>query len=97
MSRVAGAHMNKFTIDDLKKIVGACLGGDTAAELTAASLDVELYELGYDSLTVYEFVMKLQDDLSISITDEDIDTMKTPRAVIDFVNGRLAVRQSCTS
>lgn len=82
--------MNEFTVTELKKIVDACLGGDTAAELTEANLDVELHDLGYDSLTVYEFVMKIQDDLAISITDADIDTMKTPRAVVDFVNGRLA-------
>lgn len=89
--------MNKFTLDELKKIVTACLGSDTAAELTEANLDVELHELGYDSLTVYEFVTKIQDDLAIRITDEDVDTMTTPRAVIDFVNGQLAGRQSCTS
>ncbi len=89
--------MNKFNVGELKKIVDTCEGGDTATELTAANLDVELHELGYDSLTVYEFVTKIQDDLAMSITDEEIDIMTTPRAVIDFVNGRLAGRQSCTS
>lgn len=89
--------MNRFTVDELKKIVAACLGGDTAAELTETNLDAELHELGYDSLTVYEFMMKIQDDLVIGITDADIDTMTTPRAVIDFINVQLAARQSCTS
>jgi minimal PKS acyl carrier protein len=89
--------MNAFTFDELRKTIGSCLGSDTATELTEASLDVELHELGYDSLTVYEFVMKLQDELAIKITDQDIDTMNTPRAVIDFVNGQLARRQSCTT
>jgi hypothetical protein len=30
------------------------------------------------------------DDLHISITDEEIDELRTPRAVIDFINRRLA-------
>lgn len=81
--------MNEFTLDELKKIVDSCLGGDNAAKLTAANLDVELHDLGYDSLTVYEFATKLQDDLAINITDRDIDTMTTPRTVLDLVNGRL--------
>jgi acyl carrier protein len=64
--------MNAFTLDELKKTISSCLGSDIATELTEASLDVELDELGYDSLTVYEFVMKLQDELAIKITDQDI-------------------------
>jgi minimal PKS acyl carrier protein len=97
MPSVAGEHMDKFNVSELKKIVDTCEGGNTAIELTEANLDVALDDLGYDSLTVYEFVTKIQDDLAMVITDEEIDTMTTPRAVIDFVNGRLAEKQSCTS
>jgi hypothetical protein len=38
MPCLARVSMNRFTVDELKKIVAACLGGDTAAELTEANL-----------------------------------------------------------
>lgn len=82
--------MKQFTIDDLKQTVDACLGSETATLLDGKVIDERFDELGYDSLAVYEFVTRLQDELSIAISDDDVDTLKTPRAVIDFVNGRLA-------
>lgn len=82
--------MSQFTVDDLRKIIDSCLGGDGAALVTDATVDTELDDLGYDSLAIYELVLKLQDDLHISITDEEIDELRTPRAVIDFINRRLA-------
>jgi acyl carrier protein len=85
------AQMNEFSVVDLRKIVDVCLGGGDGVEpLTEANLDAELADLGYDSLTLYEVVTKLQDDLHISITDDEIDAMKTARAVVELVNGRLA-------
>ncbi|MGH3685605.1 MAG: phosphopantetheine-binding protein [Pseudonocardiaceae bacterium] len=82
--------MSPFTVGDLRKTVDSCLGGGGAQPLTDANLDTELDELGYDSLSIYEFVTKLQEDLHIAITDEEIDDLRTPRAMIDFINRRLA-------
>ncbi len=82
--------MSQFTIDDLRKTIDSCLGGGGAKPLTDATIDTELDDLGYDSLSIYEFVIKLQEDLHISITDEEIDDLRTPRTVIDFINHRLA-------
>lgn len=82
--------MSEFTVVDLRKTVDACLGGGEGVEpLTEANLDADLTELGYDSLTVFEFVTKLQDDLHISITDDEIEAMTTARAVVELVNSRL--------
>ncbi len=82
--------MSQFTMDDLRKTVDSCLGSGGTEPLTDANVDTELDDLGYDSLAITEFIMKLQDDLCISITDEEIDNLRTPRAVIDFINQRLA-------
>jgi acyl carrier protein len=83
--------MNEFTVVNLRKTVDACLGGGGGLEpLTEANLDTDLLDLGYDSLTVYELVTKLQDDLHIAVSDDEVDTMRTPRAVVDLVNRRLA-------
>jgi acyl carrier protein len=81
--------MSKFTVDDLRNTIESCLGGGGGTEpVVTDNIDIKLDDLGYDSLSIYEFVTKLQDDLHISITDEEIDSLHTPRAVIDLVNER---------
>lgn len=84
-------QMSEFTVFDLRKTVDACIGGGSGGiePLTEDNLDAELTDLGYDSLTVYEFVTKLQDDLRIAIGDDDIELMRTPRSVLELVNRRL--------
>ena len=82
--------MTGFTLVKFQRVVESCVGVDSSVELTADHLDTELVDLGLDSLTVYEVVTLLQDDLRIRISDDEIDAIKTPRALIDFVNGRLA-------
>lgn len=81
--------MPEFTLTDLRRTVDGCLGARDAAELTDQALDERFDELGLDSLAVYEIVTMLQDELAIPISDEAIDAMITPRAVLDFVNERL--------
>jgi act minimal PKS acyl carrier protein len=81
--------MSQFTMDDLRKTIDSCLGSNSTEPLTDANVDTKLDDLGYDSLSIIEFITKLQDDLHISITDEEIDDLHTPRAVIDFINRQL--------
>jgi acyl carrier protein len=82
-------YMTDFTLAELKSVIESCIGADNATELDASTLDVEMVDLGVDSLAVYEVVTRLQDDWHIKISDEEVDIMKTPRHVIDFVNLRL--------
>lgn len=82
--------MADFTLETLKEAVDECLGTEDATSLTPAKLDSEFGELGYDSLAVYEIATRLEDTLKISIPDYDIDEMKTPRSLIDYINRRLS-------
>jgi act minimal PKS acyl carrier protein len=83
--------MAAFTFTDFKTIVGAC-GVDQAetASLGESALDTEFDDLGYDSLLVYEIVMRIQDDFPVSVPDEELNDLKTPGALITYVNTQLA-------
>jgi len=82
--------MEAFTLADLKEVARRSVGAKDTPELTEETLDTALLELGYDSLAVYELVTMLQDELGIRIADEEIEDLRTPRAVIELVSARLA-------
>jgi acyl carrier protein len=81
--------MKEFGLFDLQQTVAACVGNENADFVDEAALDVSFEDLGLDSLTVYELITRVQDDLSLSITDDEIDVVKTPRLLMDHVNGLL--------
>ena len=83
--------MAAFTFSDFKTIIDAC-GVDQAETdtLGETALDTEFDELGYDSLLVYEIVMRIQDDYPVSVPDEELNAIKTPAALIAYVNTQLA-------
>ncbi|GLY46848.1 phosphopantetheine-binding protein [Lentzea sp. NBRC 102530] len=81
--------MSTFTLDDLIETIHKCLGAGEGEAVTARSADHAFADLGYDSLAVYELMTRLQDDTGIEISDDDIETIETPRQALDFVNSRL--------
>jgi len=42
-------------------------------------------DLGADSLTLVELVMRLEEDFDIEISDDEIDNLQTVKQVIDFI------------
>jgi act minimal PKS acyl carrier protein len=82
--------MANFCLADLSQVITSCGGTDASADISETSLDTQLSDLGLDSLTIYEMATRLQDDYGIRITDAQIDTLDTPRAVVDLVNSELA-------
>ncbi|GAB3440663.1 acyl carrier protein [Actinophytocola sediminis] len=80
--------MSPFTVAELGDTIATCLGTDSGTAITESTVDVSFAELGYDSLAVYELMTRLQDDVGIEVSDDDIDTLTTPRLVIEFVNSR---------
>ncbi|MET9254999.1 acyl carrier protein [Streptomyces sp. NPDC048182] len=82
--------MADFTLNDLRTVVAACSEAADAEALEDAALDTEFADLGFDSLTVYEIVTRIQDDWEVSVPDETLDELKTPRALLDHVRGQLA-------
>ncbi|RKT55660.1 acyl carrier protein [Saccharothrix australiensis] len=82
--------MITLTITDFGRIVESCVGTGNVAALDTAALDTEFADLGIDSLAVYEIVTRLQDELGVRISDDEIERLTTPRALIAFVNEGLA-------
>ncbi|MBP2585749.1 acyl carrier protein [Streptomyces sp. PvR006] len=80
-----------FTLAEFRVIVDACFDGAEAAALEESVLDTEFTDLGYDSLTVYEIVVRIQDDFPVTVPDEKLDELKTPAALIAYVSDQLAV------
>lgn len=46
-------------------------------------LDMTFQQNSYDSLDLVELVMSIEKDLGISIPDEDINIMVTPKSMLD--------------
>lgn len=80
--------MTAFTLADLAETIKQCLGAGSGVELTEDTADTEFFDLGYDSLAVYELMTRLQDDTGIPISDEQIEEITTPRLAVRFINGR---------
>jgi act minimal PKS acyl carrier protein len=82
--------MTEFSITELRGVVRACVGEHDAAELDEAALDTEFADIGLDSLVVFEVATRLQDDRHIRISDDELEQVRTPRDLIDLVNGKRA-------
>ncbi|CAL9411179.1 Acyl carrier protein [Streptomyces sp. enrichment culture] len=82
--------MTDFTFSEFKSVVDACFEGAGGHELVEARVDAEFTELGFDSLSVYEIVTRIQDDFGVSVPDERLDDLTTPALMIGYVRDRLA-------
>jgi acyl carrier protein len=79
-----------MTFEDLKAVVSRCVGELGELDLTESDLGTSFTEIGYDSLAVLEIASQIQREYGLQIPDEAIETMDTPKAVIDYVNSSLA-------
>jgi minimal PKS acyl carrier protein len=82
--------MSEFTLDDLVRILRSAAGD--AGSLDGDILDTAFDDLGYDSLALLETVSRIERETGASIPDEAVQKMPTPRAALDYVNGRIAGR-----
>jgi acyl carrier protein len=80
--------LTTLTVADLQEHLDASMGAGSIA--LRGQLDTTYQELGVDSLTLYEMVTRIQDQLRVPITDEQIELMKTPQLTIDTVNAQLS-------
>nr|ADG86317.1 acyl carrier protein [Streptomyces sp. SANK 61196] len=80
---------SSMTFDDLKAIMSRSTGELDGQELTEADLGTTFTEIGYDSLAVLEIASQIQREYGLQIPDEAIETMNTPKDVIDYVNTSL--------
>jgi minimal PKS acyl carrier protein len=80
--------MTEFTLDDLRRILRAGAGDSGALDGDIA--DVPFSELGYDSLAVLELASRVEREYDVSIPDDAVAEMRTPGAVMAYVNDRRA-------
>jgi act minimal PKS acyl carrier protein len=80
----------QLTIDDLKKIMRECAGEDDAVSLEGDILDTSFLDLGYDSLALLETAALVKRQYGVTVSDEDLHGIETPRAFLEKVNSVLA-------
>ncbi|MBV6696721.1 acyl carrier protein [Kitasatospora aureofaciens] len=78
--------MDTLNLDGLREIMRQCVGTGEAVDLDGDILHADFGELGYDSLAVLEVVTQVQGRLGVGIPDEVIDDLRTPAALLDYVN-----------
>ena len=80
----------QLTIDDLKKIMRECAGEDDAVSLDGDILDTSFLDLGYDSLALLETAALVKRQYGVTVSDEDLHGIDTPREFLAKVNSVLA-------
>lgn len=78
--------MSQLTLDHLKHILRSCAGVDESVDLDSDILDTPFNDLGYDSLAVLEVASRIQQEFNVSISDDAVFRMYTPRVMIECVN-----------
>lgn len=78
--------MAKMELEDLRRILVECSGGGEEFDLTGDVLDTSFEELGYDSLALMESAARITQEFGVSVPDEELAEVETPRALLALVN-----------
>ncbi|WP_179816048.1 acyl carrier protein [Allostreptomyces psammosilenae] len=76
-----------MALDDIRRLLTACAGADGNAALAGDIMDTDFGDLGYDSLALMEMAARIEQERGVKIPDEVITELRTPRAVLETVNG----------
>ncbi|MGW1375052.1 acyl carrier protein [Streptomyces sp. NPDC002446] len=79
-----------MTLDDLRRMLTEAAGEAEHGALAGDIADVEFEALGYDSLALLEVAGLITKEFGVRISDEEVFELRTPRAVLDLVNGAVA-------
>ncbi|MFM9443736.1 acyl carrier protein [Streptomyces acidiscabies] len=82
---------DKFTLDDLKRILLEAAGADEGVDLDGDVLDTDFTALGYESLALLETGGRIERAYGIALDDDVLTDTLTPRALIGVVNDLLTV------
>nr|WP_155073818.1 acyl carrier protein [Streptomyces taklimakanensis] len=77
-------------MEELKRILREGAGTDENVDLDGDILDTDFEELGYESLALLETCGRIEREYDISLDDSAVSDARTPRALVDLVNGHLA-------
>ncbi|POX46520.1 acyl carrier protein [Streptomyces sp. Ru72] len=79
----------KFTLDDLKRILREGAGTDEGVDLDGDILDTDFEALGYESLALLETGGRIEREYGISLDDDIFTDNRTPRSLVAAINGYL--------
>jgi len=83
--------MSELTIHDLRQVLVECAG--ESEDVQAGDIeDLTFDDLGYDSLALMETVARIETAYGVRIPDERVVELRTPREVLDLVNGAAGAR-----
>jgi act minimal PKS acyl carrier protein len=80
----------EFGIEDLKRILAEGAGEPDGPGVETESLDADFDLIGYDSLALLETSGRIEREYGVHLEEGRLTEMRTPRALIEFVNGQLA-------
>lgn len=79
-----------LTLEDLKQVLRTC-GTDESVDLDGDILDVDMAELGYDSLAVLEIAARLQQRSGRGIPEEVTAESMTLRQLLGYINNPVGI------
>lgn len=82
--------MDKFTYDDLHRVLTESAGEAGLVVLGQDNRDVPLGDLGYDSLAVLDALGRVSRQYDVVFDDNDLTVMSTPRTAVRDINSRLS-------
>jgi act minimal PKS acyl carrier protein len=92
--RIVGGEetgMRQVSLEDVKQIMRTCAGEEESVDLDGDVGDVPLTDLGYDSLAVMETTSRLEQELGVSLQDNELGDATTINSLVSLVNQRLAI------
>ncbi|MGY0064799.1 acyl carrier protein [Streptomyces sp. LZ34] len=78
--------MTEFTIDDLRRIMRGSAGAQDGERIDGENLDADFADLGYDSLAVLEIQSQIENTFDLTLPDDALSQMRTPRETVSVVN-----------
>ncbi|MBW4718307.1 acyl carrier protein [Saccharothrix obliqua] len=86
--------VDKFTIEDLTRILREAAGADEGVDLDGDIAETDFEELGYESLALLETGGRIEREYGISLDEDALAAARTPTALVDLVNAHLAAAQA---
>jgi act minimal PKS acyl carrier protein len=80
--------MSTLTLETLKQLMRTC-GVSEETDLDSDITQVTFEELDYDSLALLQILAQIENRFGLRLSEDDLDKMRTPEALLNFVNGLL--------
>ncbi|GAA4827550.1 acyl carrier protein [Saccharopolyspora rosea] len=79
----------QLTLDELRRILAECSGAEAEEHPGSDVLDTAFDDLGYDSLALIETGARIKQEYGITIPEDELTELRTPRDMLDIVNHAL--------